>query len=119
MISVKSSGDFKNTQTFLVEHKKSMFTEDEIYQIADKSIELFKKNTPSNSGKTAESWEYVVYMKNGEYIIDINNTNIQNGLNIAILVDSGHAIQSGGWVSGKYYIDNTIKEIFEYVNKFK
>lgn len=114
-IKVKTSGNFKNTEKYLKTHEKSAYTEDQIYQIAEKAVELFAKNTPSSSGKTSESWSYEVVQHNGEYIIELHNSNIQNGYNIAILVDEGHATKSGNYVSGKHYIDHTIKEIFKYI----
>ena len=49
----------------------------------------------------------------------IANSNIQNGLNIAILVDTGHATPSGRYVSGTHYIDETIKEIYKYIDNKK
>lgn len=118
-IKFKSSGDFKNTETFLLNSKKGYFTEEELIKIAEKSIELFKENTPTKTGETANSWEYTIeYTRKGP-VINIDNTNIQNGYNIAILVDQGHATQTGNWVSGEHYIDQTIKEIFKYINKIK
>ena len=118
-IKVKTTGNFKNTEKYLLSHKKSIFTDDQIVDIAEKAIRLFKENTPSKSGKTAESWFYEIRKINEEYVIDIHNSNIQNGYNIAILVDEGHAVYGGGWVSGTYYIDQTIKDIFKYVDKMK
>ena len=118
-IKFKSSGDFKNTETFLLNSKKGYFTKEELIKIAEKSIELFKENTPTKTGETANSWEYTIeYTRKGP-VINIDNTNIQNGYNIAILVDQGHATQTGHWVSGEHYIDQTIKEIFKYINKMK
>lgn len=119
LIKFKSRGDFKNTETFLLNHKKSYFTDDQIKNIAEKSIELFKKNTPSKSGLTADSWSYTIEKTSKGPVINIHNSNIQNGYNIAILIDEGHASQSGKWVAGKHYIDKTIKEIFNYINNIK
>lgn len=116
---IKTKGDFKNTETFLLSHKESAFTMDQIIDIANESLKIFKYNTPVESGKTAESWRYEINKINGEYIIDFHNDNIQNGINIAILVDSGHATSDGRWIAGKHYIDQTIKDIFKYINKIK
>ena len=46
-IKVKTKGSFKNTEQYLETHQESAFTEQQIYQIADRALELFKKNTPS------------------------------------------------------------------------
>lgn len=119
MVKIKQSGTFKNTETFLLKNRKSCFSESDLVDIGEKSIELFRKNTPTKSGKTAESWSYEIKKENNEYVIYINNDNIQNGLNIAILVDTGHATAQGNYVSGTHYIDKTIEEIYEYINKKK
>ena len=118
-LQVKNSGSFKNIENYLLTHKKSSFTEEQIIDIANKSLELFILNTPSKTGKTAESWSYEIENKNGKYSIILHNSNIQNGYNIAILVDEGHATQTGIWVSGKHYIDETIKQIFKYIDKMR
>lgn len=118
-IKIKSSGDFKNTETFLLSHKKGYFTDEQMIEIAEKSVELFKKNTPTKSGETANSWSYDIDKSKKNSVINIHNSNIQNGINIAILVDEGHALQTGQYVAGKHYIDQTIKEIFNYINKMK
>ena len=119
MVKVKESGNFKNTETFLLSHRESLFTEKDIVDIAEKSMELFRKNTPTKSGKTAESWSYTIEKENNQYVIYVNNSNIQNGLNIAILIDTGHGTASGKYVPGTHYIDETIEEIYKYIDNKK
>ena len=116
-MKVNSSGDFKNIETYLIKQKKSPFTDDDIEQIAEYGLYLFGKNTPTKSGKTAASWVYSIEQTKHGIVINFDNTNIQNGLNIAILIDSGHATSTGKWYSGEKYIDKTIKQICSYINK--
>lgn len=118
-VKIKTKGSFKNTERYLELHQDSVFTEQQIYQIADYALDLFKKNTPSSSGKTAKSWSYEIIKKNDKYSIIMHNLNIQNGYNIAILVDNGHATSSGRYVSGTHYIDQTIKDISKYIDTLK
>ncbi len=118
-IKVTSTGDFKNTETYLFKHRKSAFSDDEIVQIAEYGLARFISNTPKESGKTANAWSYEITDVNSKKTITYSNNNIQNGLNIAILVDSGHALANGKWVSGNPYIDKTIKEICSYIDKQK
>lgn len=118
-IKVKTKGDFSLTETYLMQHRKSPFTETEIIQIAEFGLEKFRQNTPSKSGKTANSWSYeIVETKHGR-AIEYSNSNIQNGLNIAILVDVGHATAQGKWVPGTHYIDETVDDICSYIDKKK
>lgn len=118
-MKVKSSGNFKNTETFLLNHRKSLLSEEQLVQIAEKGTSMFENNTPSKSGKTAKSWGYYITEENKLKIINFTNSNIQNGINIAIIIDTGHATVSGSYVSGTHYIDKTIKDICKYINKLK
>ena len=116
---VTSIGNFKNTETYLFNHRKSAFSEDELIQVAEYGLSRFISNTPKKSGKTASSWSYEIVDVNGKKTITYSNDNIQNGLNIAILVDTGHALSNGKWMPGNPYIDKTIKEICSYIRKQK
>ena len=118
-IKVKVKGDFNKTELYLLQHRKSLFTETEIMQIAEYGLEKFKQNTPSKSGKTAESWSYEIIETKDGRAIEYNNSNIQNGLNIAILVNVGHATAQGKWVAGTHYIDETVDDICSYIDKKK
>ena len=114
-IKIRHKGNFEKTRHYLVKHSKGAFTEQEINEIAEYGLQLFIKNTPSDSGKTARSWSYTVdHNKKGSVIV-YSNSNIQNGLHIAVIVDTGHALADGKWVSGKPYIDKTVKEIYDYM----
>lgn len=109
-ITVKQKYRGDDTEQYLMQLNKS-FNEEQIKVIAEKSLEKFRQNTPSDSGLTANSWEYTIEQKDKKWIINFNNTNIQNGMNIALLIENGHATPSGKWISGKHYIDKTLKEI--------
>lgn len=118
-IKVKTKGNFNNTETFLISHRTSLFTDEDLFIIAEYGLQKFKDNTPSKSGKTSESWSYEIINTKKGRAIDYKNSNIQNGLNIAILVDTGHATAQGKWVSGTHYIDETIDDICSYIDKKK
>lgn len=115
-IKIKQSGDFKNIETFFLKHRK-FFTEEDIIDIAEYGLKVFSENTPSKSGKTSESWSYEITSTKNKWNIEYNNSNIQNGINIAILVDTGHGTSEGKWVSGTHYIDKSIKTIYKYIDK--
>lgn len=110
MIKVKVKRKGSNTEQFLLQIKKG-FNEEQIRLIAEKSLEKFKKNTPSDSGLTANSWFYTIDKRGDNWIINFENSNIQNGINVVLLIENGHATPTGKWVSGKHFIETTIKEI--------
>ena len=109
-IKVKTKTKNSNTEQYLMQIQKN-FNEEQIRTIAEKSLEKFKENTPSDSGLTANSWVYEIKKHGNKWIIDFNNTNIQNGMNIALLIENGHATPSGHWIAGKHYIEQTVQEI--------
>jgi hypothetical protein len=45
--------------------------------------------------------------------ISFYNTNIQNGVPIAVILQYGHATRNGGWVQGRDYINPAIQPIFD------
>ena len=52
----------------------------------------------SSSRLTASSWSYKIEQKNGSVTIAFYNSNIQNGVPIAIILQYGHGTRGGGWV---------------------
>jgi hypothetical protein len=69
--------------------------------------------TPVDTGQTANSWYYEVVIKNGSATISFHNSNIQNGVPIAIILQYGHGTRNGGWVQGRDYINPAIQPIFD------
>ncbi len=69
--------------------------------------------TPVRTGKTAASWKYEIVNKNGTVRIIWKNTNIQNGVPIAVILQYGHATRNGGWVQGRDYINPAIQPVFD------
>ena len=69
--------------------------------------------TPFDSGETASSWYYELENNNGCASIKFCNSNIQNGVPIAIILQYGHGTRNGGWVQGRDYINPAIQPIFD------
>lgn len=112
MISFRQKGDFSKLTRFLERAKESVHV-----GILDKygkeGVAALSSATPHGTGKTAESWYYEIENKNGSATISFCNSNIQNGVNIAIILQYGHATKGGGWVKGKDYINPAIRPIFD------
>lgn len=69
--------------------------------------------TPSESGKTASSWTYEIQNSANGASITFSNTNINKGVNIAIILQYGHGTGTGGWVQGRDYINPAIRPVFD------
>lgn len=110
MVKFKHKGDFSKTEAFFT--KSLNFTKmKKLDEAAKRCVERLKEATPVDSGLTAASWTYEIVKTDRNTIsIVVNNTNIQNGVNIALLLEYGHGTPGGTWVEGKDYINPIIRE---------
>ena len=69
--------------------------------------------TPKDSGLTAASWDYEITHNGKETTIAFTNSNVRNGVNIAIILQYGHGTRNGGYVAGRDYINPAIQPIFD------
>lgn len=78
-----------------------------------KGVEALAEATPKDTGKTAESWSYDIVKTHTGYKIVWKNSNIENGVSIAILLQYGHGTRNGGYVEGTDYINPAVQSIFQ------
>lgn len=69
--------------------------------------------TPIRTGETAGSWNYEVERSGNRYSIVWKNDNINNGVNIALILQLGHGTGTGGYVQGVDYINPALQPIFD------
>lgn len=80
----------------------------------EKGVEALRDATPKLTGATANAWRYeIVREQSGAVKIEWHNDQIENGVNVAILLQYGHASKNGYWVSGVDYINPALKPVFE------
>ena len=80
---------------------------------AERGLQALRDATPIDTGTTANSWYYKIENNNGITKISYHNSNIVNGVNIAIILEYGHATKNGGWIQGKKYINPAIQPVFD------
>ena len=73
--------------------------------------------TPVRTGLTANSWYYEIEHQNGSVSITFNNSNVNKGVPIAIILQYGHGTRNGGWVQGRDYINPAIQPVFDRIAK--
>ena len=112
MISFRQKGDFSKSMSFLGKLKKGIRLSD-LDKYGHKGVAALASATPVNTGKTASSWYYEITNSNGSVSISFHNSNIQNGVPIAIILQYGHGTGTGGWVQGRDYINPAIQPIFD------
>jgi hypothetical protein len=112
MISVKQKGNFNNITNFLANSKKTI-TESQLERYGQEGVAALKAATPVDSGLTANSWYYKIERNDGSVAVTFHNSNIQNGVPIAIILQYGHGTGNGGWVEGRDYINPAIRPVFD------
>jgi hypothetical protein len=112
MITFRHKGDFSKTDKFLARLKRP-FNFGLLDKYGREGVAALKSATPVDTGLTANSWYYEIVRTNGSVIINFNNSNIQNGVPIAVVIQYGHGTGTGGWVEGRDYINPAIRPIFD------
>lgn len=116
MIGFKNQGDFSKTEKFL---KKSLGRDyrSVLEKYAKQGVLALSMATPVDTGLTASSWDYEIIQNEGRLSIFWKNSNIQNGINIAVILQYGHATRGGGYVEGRDYINPALQPIFDELAK--
>ena len=116
-ISFKHIGDLSKTYKFLNRITSRQYLR-QLDAYGREGVEALSKATPVDTGLTAASWtaaswRYRINRGNGTVSITFDNTNIQNGVNIAIILDYGHGTGRGYYVQGRHYISPAIQPVFD------
>ena len=114
MITLSSKGDFSKLNNYLEKLRESAKV-----GILDKygraGIEVLSAATPVDSGLTASSWYYEIEHIDTGASISFFNSNVNEGVPIAIILQYGHGTGTGGWVEGRDYINPAIQPIFDQI----
>lgn len=116
MISVKHKGNFLKLTKYLTK-VNSVAKISDLKRFGEEGVAALESATPVNSGITAKSWHYKIERTNGKVSITFYNSNIQNGVPIAIILQYGHGTRNGGWVQGRDYINPAIQPIFDKITE--
>ena len=112
MISFRQKGNFSKLTRFLEKAKNAVHLGD-LDKYGREGVAALSSATPIDTGVTANSWYYKIVNKNGSATMSFYNSNIQNGVPIAIILQYGHGTRNGGWVEGRDYINPSIQPIFD------
>ena len=112
MISFRHKGDFSKLTSFLERAKEKVYLGD-LNKYGRQGVAALASATPLDSGETASSWYYEIENTKESASITFYNSNVQNGVPIAIILQYGHGTGTGGWVEGRDYINPAIQPIFD------
>lgn len=116
MFRVKSEGNYDDTERFLTQASK--FSVLDIFKkYGEIGARALASATPVDSGVTANSWTYEIENTKINPAIHWYNTNVNNNVQIAVILQYGHGTGTGGYVQGRDYIKPAIRPIFDKISK--
>lgn len=105
-------GDFRKTSRFL-KRARELKIQHILESYGEKGVKALAEATPERSGETASSWSYEIKKTTEGYSIFWNNSNKNQGIPIAILIQFGHGTGTGGYVAPTDFINPAIAPIFQ------
>lgn len=113
MISFSLGGSTKRTSDFLQKAQNPNAFYSDLANFAERGVTALRDATPKDTGLTADSWGYEITINNSQVSIAWLNSNNSEDVNVAVLLQYGHGTGTGGYVTGKDYINPSIKPIFD------
>lgn len=112
MVIRSVSGNFNRTRGLLKSSRKKS-VQLILSKYGQKGVDALKKATPVDSGKTASSWSYEIEHTASGWNLYWKNSNINDGVPIALILQYGHGTGTGGYVQGRDYINPALQPIFD------
>ena len=106
-IQFKQKGDFSKLTSFLERAKEGIHL-GKLNKYGRAGVEALASATPVDSGDKIEN-------QNGTATISFLNSNVNEGVPIAVILQYGHGTGTGGWVEGRDYINPAIRPIFDQI----
>lgn len=113
MVTIKCPKKFAKTETFFQKLLEVSAHKSILDKYGQRGVEALRSATPIDSGATAAAWGYYIETTANKTTLYWTNDNINDGVNIAIILQYGHGTNNGGYVQGIDYINPSVKSIFE------
>lgn len=115
MIRAEHKGSFKSAVSWFDRLKNRAYLQSLDKEIQT-GVESLERATPKDSGKTAESWHGGIEYGD-EIVAHWDNTNVNDGVNVAVLIQYGHGTGTGGYVEGVDYINPALKPVMDRISE--
>lgn len=116
IITVKQHGSFRRTSRFM----KKALRQDYLKVLDDYGqlgVQLLADHTPTASGETAAAWSYKILPGDGMIRLAWYNSHENDGVNVAILIIYGHAVQNGSYVEGNDFVTPAMRPLLDELAK--
>jgi hypothetical protein len=112
MITFTQKGDFSKLDGFM-NRLKGLSKKSDLDKYGQRGVDALSAATPYDTGNTAGSWYYKINREGETLSLEFCNSNVNEGVPIAIVLQYGHGTGTGGWVEGRDYINPAIQPIFD------
>ena len=110
-MSLSWQGDYRATKRWM-DKMEAGSVADVLRSCGEKGIEALSA-TPVRTGKTAASWGFEAKTSSKGVTLTWTNSNVVNGVPIAIILQYGHGTGTGGYVHGRDYINPAMQPVFD------
>lgn len=111
-MSLSWQGDYRATKRWM-DKMDAGSVADVLRSCGEKGIEALSAATPVRTGKTAASWGFEAKTSSKGVTLTWTNSNVVNGVPIAIILQYGHGTGTGGYVHGRDYINPAMRPVFD------
>lgn len=111
-VNFEVSGGFTKTERFLNRMKRREYL-NVLDEFGRDGVQALRNATAVDSGATAEAWDYEIKRTRNYTEIVWTNSNINDGVPIAVILQYGHGTGTGGYVQGRDYINPAIRPVFD------
>lgn len=112
-IHLESSGTFDHAIEFLSKVSDTTNHVAIMNEFGELGVQALKDASPIDTGLMASSWRYEIKEDSKSISLIFHNDDIENGCNVAILVDTGHMTKRGYYVEGRDFINPALQPIFD------
>ena len=112
MITFEAKGEWDRTESFLKRVIRLNLAQ-RLQAAAAEGVAALAAAPPKESGLTANSWTAEVTIGANGFTIEWQNTHVDSGVPIAIILQYGHGTGTGGYVQGRDYINPAIQPVFD------
>ena len=82
-----------------------------------RGVNALSSATTVDSGQTARSWYYQIVRTQNGVRLKWHNSNVNNGVNIALIIQYGHSARNGVFIEGRDYINPALSPIFDSIEE--
>lgn len=116
VITMKPKGNFKKANSFF-QKMKGIVKQSTLDKYGRAGVQALMAATPFETGLTANSWYYEIERTSDSATIIFKNSNVNEGVPIALILQYGHGTGTGGYVQGRDYINPAIRPIFDQMSQ--